>query len=339
MISCIPVRLRIAFALLLMTVGFAPAAFAVTELRTLIDIDNSDATGCAVLTAAGTFSGADFELVSKVDTSVDPPVVTQQSLNQCVGVALVPYAGPNPFTRFTPPWPAGLDSGLDAIEAYVPLNIGNLGSAIQLGFTSNLEGSPRKSGDALLSTDGGPAPGAPIILGVPVAEIPTLGEWGLLTLAVLLLGAGCVTVRRRRSRTALLVGLLLLSAGLGVAVAAANHAPDGNLADWQGHDPIAVDAPPSSPVNLEIRRAFATIENGILFIRIDIDANPNLAPTANDDAATVNEDAAATPIPVLANDADPEGDPFTIASVTQPANGTVVITGGGTGLTYKPNAN
>jgi hypothetical protein len=38
------------------------------------------------------------------------------------------------------------------------------------------------------------------------------------------------------------------------------------------------------------------------------------------------------------NDTDPESDPKTIASVTQPANGSVVITGGGTGVTYAPNA-
>ena len=51
------------------------------------------------------------------------------------------------------------------------------------------------------------------------------------------------------------------------------------------------------------------------------------------------EDAAATAIDVLANDTDVDGGPKTIASVTQPANGTVVITGGGTGLTYQPDAN
>lgn len=61
--------------------------------------------------------------------------------------------------------------------------------------------------------------------------------------------------------------------------------------------------------------------------------------TAVADSATVNEDAAATPINVLANDTDPDGGTNTIASTTQPANGTVVITGGGTGLTYQPNAN
>src|SRR5215210_3618008 len=65
----------------------------------------------------------------------------------------------------------------------------------------------------------------------------------------------------------------------------------------------------------------------------------NQPPVANNDAATVAEDAPATAINVLANDTDAESDPFTIQSVTQPANGAVVITGGGTGLTYQPNLN
>ena len=62
------------------------------------------------------------------------------------------------------------------------------------------------------------------------------------------------------------------------------------------------------------------------------------APVAVDDAATVAEDAAATAIDVLANDTDVDGGPISVDSVTQPANGTVVITGGGTGLTYPPDA-
>jgi VCBS repeat-containing protein len=65
----------------------------------------------------------------------------------------------------------------------------------------------------------------------------------------------------------------------------------------------------------------------------------NDAPTAADDTATVSEDASATPVAVLANDNDIEGDAITISAVTQPGNGAVAITGGGTGLTYKPNAN
>ena len=51
-----------------------------------------------------------------------------------------------------------------------------------------------------------------------------------------------------------------------------------------------------------------------------------------DDAATVAEDSTNNAIAVLANDTDPDtGDTRTITAVTQPTNGTVVITDGGTG--------
>lgn len=63
------------------------------------------------------------------------------------------------------------------------------------------------------------------------------------------------------------------------------------------------------------------------------------APVAVADSATVLEDASATAVPVLTNDTDADGGANLIQSVTQPANGTVVITGGGTGLTYQPDAN
>ena len=63
------------------------------------------------------------------------------------------------------------------------------------------------------------------------------------------------------------------------------------------------------------------------------------APTAVDDSATVGEDSGASAIDVLANDTDTDAGPKTVASVTQPANGAVVITGGGTGLTYQPGPN
>ncbi len=59
-------------------------------------------------------------------------------------------------------------------------------------------------------------------------------------------------------------------------------------------------------------------------------------PVAVNDTATVLEDAAATAITVLSNDTDIDAGPTTITGVTQPGNGTVVITGGGTGLTYQP---
>jgi Ca2+-binding RTX toxin-like protein len=69
-----------------------------------------------------------------------------------------------------------------------------------------------------------------------------------------------------------------------------------------------------------------------LSLALDVD------PTAVNDSATLNADAGASAVGVLANDTDPDGGPKQITSVTQPANGTVVITGGGSGLTYAPVA-
>jgi hypothetical protein len=61
-------------------------------------------------------------------------------------------------------------------------------------------------------------------------------------------------------------------------------------------------------------------------------------PTAVDDNDTVDEDSGANAIDVLTNDSDGGAPPLTITVVTQGSNGTVVITGGGSGLTYAPDA-
>ena len=57
------------------------------------------------------------------------------------------------------------------------------------------------------------------------------------------------------------------------------------------------------------------------------------------DTLTVAEDATAAAVAVLANDTDVEGDTRTVAGTTDGVKGVVVITGSGTGLTYKPNLN
>jgi hypothetical protein len=73
--------------------------------------------------------------------------------------------------------------------------------------------------------------------------------------------------------------------------------------------------------------------------------NVNDAPDAVNDAATVAEDSSANPIDVLANDTDadnlsgPANAGLTVTAVTQGAHGSVAITGGGTGVSYTPNAN
>ena len=62
------------------------------------------------------------------------------------------------------------------------------------------------------------------------------------------------------------------------------------------------------------------------------------APTAVDDSGTVAEDAPATAVDVLANDTDTDGGSKSVDSATQPAHGVVAITGGGTAVTYQPDA-
>jgi hypothetical protein len=65
----------------------------------------------------------------------------------------------------------------------------------------------------------------------------------------------------------------------------------------------------------------------------------DVPPTAVDDAATMNEDAGAAAVDVLANDTDVGGGPKTIAAKTNGSHGTVVVTGGGSGLSCAPAAN
>jgi hypothetical protein len=62
----------------------------------------------------------------------------------------------------------------------------------------------------------------------------------------------------------------------------------------------------------------------------------NQPPVANDNQFTVERDSSNNSLDVLANDSDPDGDPLTIVSVTQPANGQVSISGNV--LLYTPAA-
>ncbi|MFO8050581.1 MAG: GLUG motif-containing protein [Thermoplasmatota archaeon] len=64
----------------------------------------------------------------------------------------------------------------------------------------------------------------------------------------------------------------------------------------------------------------------------------NDAPIAVDDLFTIQEDSGANALPVLVNDVEHDGsDIITITTVTQGMHGTVVITGGGSALTYEPD--
>ena len=81
-------------------------------------------------------------------------------------------------------------------------------------------------------------------------------------------------------------------------------------------------------------------KGGIASATVGVTITPkNDDPIAVTDTLTVAEDATATAVDVLANDTDVEGDARTITGTIDGAKGVVVITGGGTGLTYKPTLN
>ena len=65
----------------------------------------------------------------------------------------------------------------------------------------------------------------------------------------------------------------------------------------------------------------------------------NDAPLADDDTATLPEDAFATLIPVLVGDTDVDGDTLHVVEASNGFKGTVTITGTGSGLRYKPLRN
>src|SRR5262249_27698890 len=65
----------------------------------------------------------------------------------------------------------------------------------------------------------------------------------------------------------------------------------------------------------------------------------NHDPIVVNDSATMAEDGGTLTIAALADDSDPDGDPLTIASVSQVAQGSVAISGNGTTIAYTPFAN
>jgi VCBS repeat-containing protein len=336
--------IRTAFAALLMAAGLAPAASAATsEFSILLNTDRNP-SGCDVPTANGVFGGVEQILITTVETSgTNTAQVTQIDRQVCM-------SPPSGFGARTPvdttdrPVGVGLGTGgSDVIETYLPLSLippspGNSPRQIRLGVTSLFLG-PGGGQDALTSRNGnGNAPIDLRLEALSVTDIPTLSEWGLIFLG-LVLAAAAVAMLRRRSAAAFLMALVLLG-GAGIAWAAASDLNGNTTGEWGGAH-LADDPAGDAPEGADIRAFFGMSDSGTgrVYFRLDADLKFNDAPRANDDTATVAEDAPATPINVLANDTDLEGDPFTIASVVQPAHGTVVITGGGTGLTYQPDPN
>jgi hypothetical protein len=205
------------------------------EVRILLDLDNDVATGCTVATIGGPFDGVEQILITTVETTSPPPAgtVTDVAVSDCINPATDTFGPP---ASFDGGWPIGIDNGeggLDVVETYFPL----LSSVVPdpkiirvaVVVTDELGGE-----QALLTEDGTPDGPAILVDLRLLLEIPTLGEWGLILLALLLAGGSIVLLGRRGAVAAALAFVLL---GAGLAWAAPGL--DGLIDDWFLQDRVA----------------------------------------------------------------------------------------------------
>ena len=175
---------------------------------------------------------------------------------------------------------------------------------------------------------------APVILGT--TDIPTLGTWGFLVLALGLSAAGLLVLRRRRRRVGAMLGVLLVLAGAGV-VWAAVITVDGNPTNWDSVPvspalAVASDTPDNDAVSdVDIQGVRAVFDMDALFFRLDVDNQP---PMADDQNVPTAED---TPVGITLTGSDPDSDPLTFSVLINPTDG--MLTGTPPNLTYTPNLN
>lgn len=257
-----PIR---AAALLVWLAGVAWPAFAQTHAYSVyVDLDNDPATGCTIVTAAGSVPG--IEAVLTADVSIDPAMVTGQHLARCQsGVLGSPTAVPGNY-----PYPVGFDQGadgFDVIELGAPLqSFGAAMNQINWRLTFGSEGALLGGADI---TESALAAGLGFVPLNPTF-IPATSLFALALLA-LALAIGTVWMARRRPQ---FFSILLVASALGLSglAWAAVHLLDGGIGDWSGaplvSDPQG-DATQDEPP-IDIRQAFAAQQGNQVFFRIDV---------------------------------------------------------------------
>ena len=106
----------------LLLAGFlaaTPVSAATTTFDTLLDVDNSLATGCSVNTSNGVFGGVDKILQTVVVTDATGYRTQSIALRQCLGgnVLSAPVAIDNALTPIARGFGTG---GTSAVETYIP---------------------------------------------------------------------------------------------------------------------------------------------------------------------------------------------------------------------------
>ncbi len=313
-------------------VGVAPLSAQDFNYSLLIDSDNRAATGCSINSAqlGVTIDGIERRLTASVDRS--SLTVTALSVEACSGgnFSTAELIGGG--------YLVGLNNGInsaDVIELFLPSStLGGQNSQLRLYYFSQ---SLLGGGEDLLATSNGLDDGDILFFGIPFA-IPALSGVALIFLVISFLALAAFFLRRRRINPKLLLSLVVLS----FAAIAAHFISDGEISEWSGINPIAID-PQGDASNAEnsvdIVAGFVALENNHLYFRMDLADLENSAPSATDAAAVTDEDTA---VVINLNGADSDGDALNFTIELAPSNGSlsaVTSTGLMTAtVIYTPNA-
>ncbi|MEZ4334248.1 MAG: hypothetical protein R3F35_21055 [Myxococcota bacterium] len=257
------------------TLAAPPSASAQASFETYLDLDDDPATGCAVATVDGVFSGIEERLSTRVAASPSGPLVLSLSRAICM-------AGTNSFASAeavacgVTPYPVGVGAGAagsDVIETCYPLPPDPPESPARIGF---VVGDQTSGGDALLTLTG-TSGGSDIVVSLePAAGVPSVSDGTALVLLIILCVTGARLLRRHREVAAPVLALVWLIGMSGVAWGLTLL--NGLIDDWTGVPTLAVDATPTGPESPNIEAVFAQVEGATLFLRIDSNGIPPLGP-------------------------------------------------------------
>src|SRR5947207_5039528 len=130
-------RFLLAFAALLLTPLLASGAPVSMDFKVLIDADNSEATGCTVVTTAGLMKGVDHVLTTSVsfDSTAGTAAVTGVTRQTCTSSSLNTFSSSLPVD--TTGWPVGVaPGGVLTIETHMPSSALGGVTNMHLGFTA-----------------------------------------------------------------------------------------------------------------------------------------------------------------------------------------------------------
>ncbi|HEX2645382.1 MAG TPA: cadherin repeat domain-containing protein, partial [Thermoanaerobaculia bacterium] len=327
-----PATIRIVLAsLLLASLSAAPSWAATSEFQILVNRDLNPASGCDLTPPpAGSpqaAQGLEQILTATVTTGPGTATVTSITSKTCTFPATDTFGSATLVSGSN--GAVGQNNGtagFDVVEFCVPASVLGTGPPPQarIGLlSSNLVGGT----DQLMTPNGNG--NQPILLALGVAApIPTLSEWGLILMA-LLLAAAAATRLRKRPTAALAIFFILAMGGVALAVTV-----DGQIGDWVAGDKLGDDPIGDAPLGADIRALFGKYENNQVCFRIDASLDIPPAPPANNPPTVQN---ATFSIPE--NSAN--GTVVGTVVATDPDAGQILaysITGGNAGLAFAIDA-